>query len=100
MLPSENSTGDVIEVCLPGASFISRLNALSPEGLAPLHLAASAGADRAVRAGDPGRCIGSDRFYMAVVVKTNFGTGASRISVYSGDWDVHWGYGVLTHGYV
>ena len=29
----------------------------------------------------------------------HFGIGAPRISVYfSGDWDVHWGYGVLAHG--
>ena len=33
-------------------------------------------------------------------VKTNhFGVGALPILVYlSGDWDVHWGYGILTHG--
>ena len=29
----------------------------------------------------------------------HFGVGAPPILVYfSGDWDVHWGYGVLTHG--
>ena len=29
----------------------------------------------------------------------HFGIGAPLILVYfSGDWDVHWGYGVLTHG--
>ena len=31
----------------------------------------------------------------------HFGTGAPPILVYfSGDWDVHWGYGLLTHGHV
>ena len=31
----------------------------------------------------------------------HFGIGAPPILVYfSGDWDVHWGYGVLTHGRV
>ena len=30
---------------------------------------------------------------------SHFGIGAPPILVYlSGDWDVHWGYGVLTHG--
>ena len=30
----------------------------------------------------------------------HFGVGAPPILVYfSGDWDVHWGYGVLTHGH-
>ena len=30
-----------------------------------------------------------------------FGVGASPILVYfSGDWDVHWGYGMLTHGHI
>ena len=30
-----------------------------------------------------------------------FGVGAPPILVYStGDWDVHWGYGTLTHGQV
>ena len=29
------------------------------------------------------------------------GIGAPPILIYfSGDWDVHWGYGVLTHGHV
>ena len=29
----------------------------------------------------------------------HFGVGAPPILVYfSGDWDVHWGYGILTHG--
>ena len=29
----------------------------------------------------------------------NFGVGAPPILVYfSGDWDVHWGHGLLTHG--
>ena len=32
---------------------------------------------------------------------TNLGLGAPPISVYfSGDWDVHWGYGVLTHSHL
>ena len=26
------------------------------------------------------------------------GVGAPLILVYSGDWDVHWGYRILTHG--
>ena len=31
----------------------------------------------------------------------HFGVGASFILVYfSGDWHVHWGYGILTHGHV
>ena len=31
----------------------------------------------------------------------HFGVGAPPISVYfSGDWDVHWGYGILTHGHL
>ena len=31
----------------------------------------------------------------------HFGVGAPPILVYfSGDWDVHWGYGLLTHGHV
>ena len=31
----------------------------------------------------------------------HFGVGAPPILVYfSGDWDVHWGYCVLTHGHV
>ena len=30
---------------------------------------------------------------------SHFGVGASPILVYfSGDWDVRWGYGILTHG--
>ena len=30
---------------------------------------------------------------------SHFGVGAPPILVYfSGDWDVHWGYGILTHG--
>ena len=38
-------------------------------------------------------------------VKTNgipfWGRCATHFRTYfSGDWDVHWGYGVLTHGYV
>ena len=29
----------------------------------------------------------------------HFGVGVPPISVYSSeDWDVHWGYGILTHG--
>ena len=31
----------------------------------------------------------------------HFGVGAPPILVcFSGDWDVHWGYGVLTHGHI
>ena len=31
----------------------------------------------------------------------HFGLGAPCILVYfSGDWDVHWGHGILTHGHV
>ena len=31
----------------------------------------------------------------------HFGVGAPPILIYfSGDWDVHWGYGILTHGEV
>ena len=37
-------------------------------------------------------------------VKTNgifFGVGAPPILVqFRGDWDVHWGYGILTHGHI
>ena len=33
------------------------------------------------------------------MAKNHFGAGAPPIVVYfSGDWDVHWGYGLLTHG--
>ena len=35
--------------------------------------------------------MGQNRWY-------HFGVGAPPILVYSGDWDVCWGYGVLTHG--
>ena len=32
---------------------------------------------------------------------SHFGVGAPPILVYfSGDWDVHWGYGILTHGHI
>ena len=32
---------------------------------------------------------------------SHFGVGAPPILVYfSGDWDVHWGCGILTHGHV
>ena len=38
--------------------------------------------------------VGQNRWY-------HFGVGAPLILVYfSGDWDVHWGYGSLTHGHV
>ena len=31
----------------------------------------------------------------------HFGVGAPPILVYfTGDWDVHWGYRILTHGHV
>ena len=43
-------------------------------------------------------------FYDVAMVQKqwyHFGIGASPISVYfSRDWDVHWGYGVLTHAHV
>ena len=41
--------------------------------------------------------------YMAVSQNQwyHFGVGAPPVLVYfSGDWDVHWGYGLLTHGHV
>ena len=44
---------------------------------------------------------GSSALQLAMVQNqwNHFGTGAPPILVYfSGDWDVHWGYGVLTHG--
>ena len=49
--------------------------------------------------------INMEQQHVAVVVKTvlgsHFGVGAPPILVYfSGDRDVHWGYGVLTHGHV
>ena len=32
---------------------------------------------------------------------SHFEVGAPPILVYfSGDWDVHWGYGILTHGHM
>ena len=32
---------------------------------------------------------------------SHFGVGAPSILVYfSGDWDVHWGYGILPHGHL
>ena len=42
---------------------------------------------------------------MAVVVKTNgipfWGRCTTHFRTYfSGDWDVHWGYGLLTHGHM
>ena len=42
---------------------------------------------------------------MAVVVKTNgipcWGGCTTHFGTYfSGDWDVHWGYGILTHGHM
>ena len=40
-------------------------------------------------------CCGSKR------MGSHFGVGAPPILVYfSGDWVVHWGYGVLTHGHI
>ena len=34
-------------------------------------------------------------------VESHFGVGAPPVLVYfSGDWDVHWGYGIFTHGHV
>ena len=32
-------------------------------------------------------------------VKSHFGVGAPILVYFSGDWDVHWGYGILTHGH-
>ena len=29
----------------------------------------------------------------------HFGIGAPILVDFSGDWDVHWGYGLLTHGH-
>ena len=38
--------------------------------------------------------VGQNQWYL-------FGVGAPPILVYfSGDWDVHWGYGILTHGHI
>ena len=38
--------------------------------------------------------VGQNKWY-------HFGVGAPPISEYfSGDWDVHWGYGLLTHGQI
>ena len=47
--------------------------------------------------------LGTDKCQDEVAVGQNqwyhFGIGAPPILVYfSGDWDVHWGYGILTHG--
>ena len=38
-----------------------------------------------------------DRWWFKTVYGSHCGIGAPPILVYSGDWDVHWGYGVLTH---
>ena len=41
--------------------------------------------------------------YMAVGQNQwyHFGGRALPLSIYfSGDWDVHWGYGILTHGHI
>ena len=46
----------------------------------------------------PGKC--ASDFHMAVGWH-HFGVGAAPILVYfSGDWDVHWGSGLLTHGHI
>ena len=38
--------------------------------------------------------VGQNQWYL-------FGVGAPPILVYSSvDWDVHWGYGLLTHGHI
>ena len=43
---------------------------------------------------DNNMAVGQNQWY-------HFGIGAPPIVVYfSGDWDVHWGYGVLTHGHM
>ena len=40
------------------------------------------------------RAVGQNQWY-------HFGVGAPLILVYfSGDWDVHWGYGILTHSHM
>ena len=46
-----------------------------------------------------------DARYMAVVVKTNgipfWGRCTAHFRTYfTGHWDVHWGYGILTHGHI
>ena len=39
--------------------------------------------------------------HMAVGQNNGFGVGAPPILAhFSGDWDVHWGYGILTHGHI
>ena len=46
---------------------------------------------------------GGPKWNMAMVQNQSyhFGIGAPPILVYSsGDWDVYWGYGVLTHGHM
>ena len=37
---------------------------------------------------------GGWRFFLAVVVK------AKGLVAFGGDWEVHWGYGILTHGHI
>ena len=39
--------------------------------------------------------------WVKTVLGSHFGVGAPPSLVYfSGDWDVHWGYGLLTHGHL
>ena len=51
------------------------------------------------------RCLRWDQvpiwLWVKAVLGSHFGVGAPPIIVcFSGDWDVHWGYGLLTHGHV
>ena len=55
--------------------------------------------------GGPGSLEGIARGFFDLAVGQNqwyhFGVGTPPILVYfSGDWDVHWGYGLLTHGHL
>ena len=41
------------------------------------------------------------RLWVKTVLGSHFGLGAPPILVhFSGDWEVHWGYGILTHGHI
>ena len=40
-----------------------------------------------------GRAVGQNQWY-------HFGVGALTLVYFSGDWDVHWGYGLLTHDHI
>ena len=85
---------------------------LSPRYRAQKHLTEGGHQEAASRGrwrGDPGRdkcaCLTplALNFYLAVDQNQwyHFGVGAPPILVYfSGDWDVHWGYMILTHGHL